>query len=364
MRKKCLLILCLLALAGLLNACALLPEEESIQLSTSVRVYTGKGYETQPVQRGDLIEKVKITCRYVPVQSVSLSFAISGEYIDRMTVQVGDSVERDQVLGQLQLGDLEERLAQAQRNVEELKLRRSYQEQLHALNLRRGEIEWKSLVPAERREASEKLEESHAKTMKAIEDDLTLEELSIQTLEKELSKRQLRAPFAGTITYVRNYKDGARSEIGSSAVTLVDSTMSLFKAGTEYWDLFEKGREVDITVGKTIYPAVVVDEQDLGLEPEERVAGKKANVYFALKEISFELTDGASGTFEVVLSEHPDVLYVPQKAVSASNGQPIVYYLREDGMRAFKPVQTGVTVGGFTEIVSGLTEGEPIVVEK
>lgn len=364
MRKKCLLILCLLALMGLLSSCALLPEEENIQLSPSIHVYEGKGYETQPVERGDLIEKVKITCRYVPVQSVSLSFSISGEYVDRMMVQVGDSVEKDQILGQLQLGDLEERLSQARRNVEELKLKRSYQEQLHALNLRRGEIEWKKLAAEDRREASEDLEESHAKAMKAIEDDLTLAQLSIQTLENDLAKRQIRAPFAGTITYVRKYKDGARSEIGSSAVTLVDSTMSLFRASTEYWELFEKGKEVEIAVGKKTYPAAVVDAQELGLEPEERLPGKKANVYFALKEISFELEEGANGTFEMVLSEHPDVLYVPERAVSASDGQPIVYYLREDGMRAFKHVETGVTVSGFTEIVSGLAEGEAIVVKK
>lgn len=363
MRKKCLLILLLAVLAGLLSACALLPEEESVQLSPSVHVYEGKGYETQPVQRGDLIEKVKITCRYVPVQSVSLSYPISGEYIDRMMVQPGDSVEAGQVLGQLQLGDLEERLDEAQRHLEELILRRAYQENLHALDLRRAEIEWKNLAPKEKREASEDLEQRYVETMKAVEDELLLQKLTIQSLENELAKRQLRAPFAGTVTYVRKYKDGDRSEIGASAVTLVDSTMSLFRASTEYWELLSEGQEVEIIVSKQPYAAVVVNEESLGIEKEEKVPGKKANVYFALKEISFELEDGASGTFEMVLSEHPDVLYVPQKAVSGAEGQPIVYYLREDGMRAYKTVETGVTVNNFTEIVSGLTEGELIVVE-
>lgn len=363
MRKKCLLMLLLAALMGMFSSCALLPEEESIQLSTSIRVYEGDGYETQPVQRGDLIETVKITCRYVPVQSVSLSFPISGEYIDRMMVQLGDSVEEGQVLGQLQLGNLEERLDEARRSVEELKLRRVYQDELHALDLRRGEIEWKKLLPEEKREASEALEESYAETLKDIEDDLLLQELTIQSLEQELSKRQLRAPFAGTVTYVRKYKDGDRSEIGSSAVTLVDSTMSLFRANTEYWDLFSEGQEVEITVSKQPYAAVVVNEESLGLPREEKISGKKANVYFALKEISFELEEGASGTFEIVLSEHRDVLYVPEKAVSGAEGQPIVYYLREDGMKAFKPVETGATVNHLTEIVSGLTEGEHIVVK-
>jgi hypothetical protein len=64
-----------------------------------------------------------------------------------------------------------------------------------------------------------------------------------------------------------------------------------------------------------------------------------------------------------VLDERLNVLYVPAKAVSTANDEPIVYYLREDGMKAYKYVEPGVTINNRTEIISGLTEGESVIVK-
>ena len=78
---------------------------------------------------------------------------------------------------------------------------------------------------------------------------------------------------------------------------------------------------------------------------------------------SFELKDGDTGTLEIVLDERLDVLHVPQKAVSAADGKPIIYYLREDGMKAYRYVETGKTINARTEILSGLEAGEYVIVK-
>ena len=118
-----------------------------------------------------------------------------------------------------------------------------------------------------------------------------------------------------------------------------------------------------ITVKKENYEAVVVSAQELGLAEPVRAEGKKSYVYFALTQPSFDLKDGDTGTVEIVLNERINVLYVPAKAVTAANGEPIVYYVREDGMKAYRYVEPGMTINAYTEILSGLEEGDSVIIK-
>jgi len=364
MRRKHLWLTLLLLSTLLLPGCALLPEEEAIRTAPVIRAYEPQEFHTTPVMRGDLIQSVKVSCRYMPVQTAALSFSLSDEYIDKVLVQAGAVVEKGQLLAQLQLGDLEERIAATNNAVAELELRHTYLQKRYDLALRRHEIASEDLLPEEKEKALEAIREEFALQGQELLDALELQRLTLKDLEDRLALRQIRAPFSGTVSRVSGYKKGDTSSLNSSVVTLIDSTMSLFRTETEYWDRFLPGQEYEITVSKQPYRAVVTDEASLGLEPTEKVPGKKAYVYLVLAEPSFELEDGDVGTTVLVLSEHLDVLYLPKDALSASAGQPIVYYQREDGMKAIKPVETGVTIGDYTEIISGLSEGELVIMEE
>jgi len=363
MRQKSKLLLVCVLCVWMLSSCALLPQEEAVRSAPVVRAYTRPEYQTAQVERGDLIQTAKVSCSYIPVQSASLSFSLDDEYIDRYMVQAGDYVEKGQLLAQLQLGDLETRILNAQNEIEVIKLQTEYQEKLFALEQRRLAVTTAQMDAAEKAEAYEKVQKDFETVLRSLQDSLTLQELSLRTLEEALQQRQIRAPFAGTVTKVSRFNDGDRSEFGVGVITLVDSTRSIFRASTEHWDRFAVGDPYVITTLQNQYQAVVVSEDELGLAPQNRMEGKRGYVYFALSQPSFELEDGDNGTVEIVLDERRDALHVPAKAVSAADGQPIVYYLREDGMKAYKPVETGVTINGRTEILSGLVEGESIVVK-
>ena len=363
MNKKLRLAALLVLACALFSSCTLLPEEETVRTAPVIRTYQRPEYELVEVQRGDLIQTAKITCRYVPVQTVSIPFELAGEYVDRMMVQVGDIVQEGQLLGQLQLGNLEERIESCTQNIAELELRMKHLEKTYALDQRRLDITHAQADPMTRKEAADDLLENFEKQSAQLLDSLRLQNLELSELQKELSERQIHAPFAGTITYVREYKDGEQSQHGSRAVTLVDSTMSLFRTDTEHWNRFKPGDTYDILVDKELYAAVVTDEETLGIPAEEKVEGKRASVYFVLTQPAFELDDDSYGSIEITLAEHLNVLHVPSSAVSASNEQPIVYFKREDGTKGFKPVETGVTLNRRTEILSGLVEGESIILD-
>ena len=64
----------------------------------------------------------------------------------------------------------------------------------------------------------------------------------------------------------------------------------------------------------------------------------------------------------MVLDARNDVLTVPAKAVATIDGQTVVYYVRADGTKGYKPVVTGLQASQWTEIISGLEDGEEIVI--
>jgi len=211
-------------------------------------------------------------------------------------------------------------------------------------------------------EAAEWAEQYDAQE-KALLDEVTITELQIAEYEDQVAKRQLRAGISGTITYVRKVKNGERSVAGDRFISIADATLSIFRAETELWDRFEPGQECVITVRKVDYEAVVASEAELGLPETEKVQGEREYVYLKLKNPTFDLEDGDRGTLTLVLDSREDVLIVPASAVSSANGQKIVYYQNEEGMKAYKPVETGLEANKMVEIISGLEEGESVIVE-
>lgn len=363
MRAKYRLIPALLLATMTLSSCALLPEEEVPKAAPLIRTYEREEFETAFVQREDLIVTQKISCTYVPVQKETLSFALGGEYIDEILVQVGDSVKKGDVLAQLRLNDMEERIAQTEDAIAQTQLRLKRLDAQEEIDLRRCAIQNAKRSSAEQKEAAETVRESYAASRQEIEDALYLKEVTLASLKKELAERQIIAPFDGTITYAMKVKDGDMSVFGHTAVTIADSTLSLFRAETDYWDRFQTGDAAEIIVGKNTYQATVASEQELGIAETEKIAGDSAYVYFRLDEPSFELESGDRGTIELVLDQRLNVLTVPKEAVSTAGERSIVYYQREDGMKAYKEVEVGVTFNRRTEIISGLSEGESVIVD-
>ena len=82
-----------------------------------------------------------------------------------------------------------------------------------------------------------------------------------------------------------------------------------------------------------------------------------------LKNPTFDLEDGDRGTLTLTLDSREDVLMVPESAVTTANGESIVYYQDAEGMKAYKPVETGLVANGMVEILSGLSEGESVIAE-
>ncbi len=345
----------------LLTSCSLLPEEETFRTAPLIREYQQQEYKFTFVERGDMQLTEKIGFTYVPVQTETLRYTVGGLYFDESFVKVGDNVEKGQLLAQLDLSGIEDQIAACELQIEKLNIQMSALEENRALALERRRLEMARSTAEELSEALEKVNRDYDRQKTSLQDQLTIQNIQKEEYEAEIAKRQLRAGISGTVTYVRSTKQGDRSVAGDRYVTIADGTMSLFRTETVYWDRFKPGDEFIITVSKAEYEAIVASEEELGLPVTEKIEGKNGYVYLKLKNPSFEMEDGAKGNVILVLDSREDVLMVSVNAVSEINGQSIVYYQREDGMKAYKPVETGLVANRMVEITGGLAEGEQII---
>ena len=77
-----------------------------------------------------------------------------------------------------------------------------------------------------------------------------------------------------------------------------------------------------------------------------------------------KLRVGMSATADIIVQQRENVLLVPERAIGHdSQGNPMVW-VKTDGQIEERAVVTGISDGLQTEILSGLSEGEIVVVRK
>jgi hypothetical protein len=73
------------------------------------------------------------------------------------------------------------------------------------------------------------------------------------------------------------------------------------------------------------------------------------------------LYPGASATVAITVKQVSDAVVVPTAALHYENGNAVVYQM-SGGKQVSKQVTTGMTSGGQTQIVSGLSDGDQVVI--
>lgn len=346
----------------LLSSCSILPQEESFPQAPMVKSSAKATFKTTQVQRGDMILEKKISCSYVPVQSQTLSYPISGLYYADTFVQLGDSVREGQLLAQLDLSDIEEKLAQCELQISKIGVRISALEENRALALERQRILHGSSTAVQLRQAQQQVNDSYDAQKRSLSDEMNIAQLQKEDYEQQIAARQLYAGISGIVTYVKQTEAGDKSTKAERFITVADTT-SLFKAQTADWSLFEEGQEVTVVVSQREYAAVVVSEEQLGLERVQKTDGEKAYVYFRLNQPVFDLKEGSRGTVSIAVDSRENVLMLPERVVSSAGEQRIVYCPDENGMKTYKTVEIGLSADGMVEILSGLNEGDSVIVD-
>ncbi len=205
------------------------------------------------------------------------------------------------------------------------------------------------------------------------QDDLAILEAQISSSETNLELAQLRlrqamivAPMDGRIANVL-VNAGEQSAPGAPALSMVNEGAFHIEVSVDEIDIDQiaVGQEVDITMDAL--PNAAVTGMIAEIAPTAATSG--AGVVTYLVTINIEpkgvtLRPGMTANASITVEQIDNVLKVPNWAVrlDRETGIAFVNRLGPDGAVEEIPVETGLRNEQFSEVLSGLEEGDVIVV--
>lgn len=345
-------VLCVIAAALPLSGCGLLPVEEQLPAAPVIQEYTQPEYEQVAVKRGDVISILNVSCSYVAVRTEDLSFSVDKVLYEGVYVNLGDAVKKGTLLAELDQGDVDKQIETLDYQLDVLKMKRDHINENWALELELLEAKQAS------QEKKDAVDEKYANQRKSIDDSIYIQNLRMNELTALRKQRQLIAGMDGVVSYVRTVQAGSQSVEGQVVVTISDMDSTAFVVYGQNASYFPVGTQTTIQCGTRLLQAVAVEPSALGLSEGEETAA-----YLRLVQPDPTLPAGELGTIQITKEAAYDVLYVEKKAVQQSDGDVYVYMLDGNGYKFRRSVTVGVTDGQYIQIVSGLVEGDSVIIE-
>jgi len=103
--------------------------------------------------------------------------------------------------------------------------------------------------------------------------------------------------------------------------------------------------------------APLPDPQSMYMNPDLKVYKTE----IALDSNDPSLRSGMNCKAEIIVEQHADTVYVPVQSILRVGGQPTAYVLRDDGSTEERKVEIGLDDNSMVRIISGLKEGEPVL---
>jgi HlyD family secretion protein len=195
-------------------------------------------------------------------------------------------------------------------------------------------------------------------------------QLQVQAAEIRLKNSRITAPFAGTVGGV-NIKPGelfsaaAVAESGGAISLLTPErlTLAMSVGETDYRSVQvgQAGGALFDGIPGAVYPFTITE---IGLNPTVT----QGVVTYDVKASIIILGDnprpapGMNARGQIITSSKPDVLTVPPRAIRTSGTDQVVDRKNADGTVEAVVVTTGATDPDRVEIVSGLNEGDIVLV--
>jgi len=208
------------------------------------------------------------------------------------------------------------------------------------------------------------------KALRGYNLNLQIAEQDVKRYKDELMKTEILAPFDGTVVDIgvkENDQLSAFDYSSKTAVHLVDTSTVEMDGVVDEVDIYKVkvGQEAIITVDAL--PNAETKGKVIFISPfGTQTAGVvEFPVKISLEPAEVELKGGLTATADIIVEKHENVLLVPNRSIKGSPGDYWVeVVLDEKTMTTEKrPVELGVQNDQFSEVISGLSEGEKIIVE-
>jgi RND family efflux transporter MFP subunit len=338
------------------------------------------------VMRKSLERQITLSSELVPFQQIDVYAKESG-YVQKLYVDYGSRVKQGQLMATLEIPELEAQLQEDQAAIKNASdevaraqhMLKRYQAQYKVLHLEytrlRGVFETQPGLVAQQEvddaqgkdlAASSEVDAGES-ALAAAQSQLLLSKAKLVHDETLFAYSRITAPFAGVVTQ-RYANLGTLMQAGTSSST---QAMPLVKLSED--DLFR----LVIPVPESNVPYVRIGElvevqvPSLGRTFPGKVARFSVDVREDTRTMHTEvdipnpdrlMIPGMYAEATLTLENKDNVLAVPLQAVNHEGDRTTVYVADQAGRIEDRPVNLGLQTASDAEVVSGLTEGELVIV--
>lgn len=339
------------------------PSEEDEELVVMEQEEETIPYNLAIASYGDVLLTEILNGTFKELEEEELSFSVSGRLVTQVYVEEGDQVRKGQLIAELGTEDLisqaETLEYQIERNkilLEHASINEDYD--LSAVWLQFIYQSGQTEAEGEALDARiAEIQQQYRYMREDYQDAIDIAELKLARIKSELAVNKLYAGMDGTVTWIERGLYGSTSEAGRGVIQIKNDSECLFTIeGAKNADLFEEGVPIEmvITSGESAGTYLII--------PYHMEEWTDRLLFVMVKE-DIEIPKGTIGKITMVLEGRENVLNIPRRALRTVEGKTFVYYLGEDGLRDVRWVETGLYGDDRVEILSGLEEGEKVILK-
>jgi RND family efflux transporter MFP subunit len=326
----------------------------------------------RPVGRETIAESLALSAEFRPYQEIRVHSKVAG-YVDKISVDIGDHVKEGQTLAVLEIPELKNDVQRAEAALDasrqEVSRSEASYEEAHDAFERLSNVAKANpkLVAAQDLEASRAKDATSRSALEASRLHVVECQAEVDKMHTLLGYADITAPFDGVIT--KRYADnGALIQAGTSSNTQAMPLVELaqddrlrldFPVPESVVSKVHPGSEVEITVESLnqTFRAVVtrcsgkVDTSTRTMDAEVDIQNSDG-----------KFTPGMYASVKVILDSRKDALAVPIQAVINGESTTKVMVVNAAQEIEERPVKLGLESPDKVEVLSGLKEGDRVII--
>ena len=318
--------------------------------------------ETTEVKRQDVVLNTILSGKLKPIEEAEVSSKLSGK-VTKVHVKIGDSVQKGDVLFELDSQDIQNAVKQAEAayRVAEANLKITQERVENAkVNLERmralyeeGAVSKQQLEQFELQASETNLEAARAQVEQAG--------VAISDAESRLRDVVVTAPIAGVVTSV-DVNVGELATPGVKTVGIANLSKVVIETNvSEYLiNKVHKGDKVEVLIKSA--KETPFEGNITALSPVPSKNSMTYPIKVEMENPDFILKPGMFAEVKIVSDKKENVIAVPSEAVIMKAGNPTVAIVSSDKAKLVE-VDVGMDNGEIVEITKGLKEGDIVIVK-
>lgn len=323
-----------------------------------------------PSRREDLADQLKLSAEFLPFQEINVYARVAG-YVRQMKVDVGDRVKMGDVIAVLEIpeldNDLQRAAAATERAIQEVVRAKAAYDEAHLSFERLSEVlkQQPNLI------AQQEIDQARAR-----DDTLRASWIAVQSAEREARANQAKyrtmvaysritAPFPGVVT--KRYADtgslvGAGTGSGSQALvrlSQVDPLRLILPVPESAVSKVKVGTHVEVSIQSTKQALSAIVTRTSGRIATET---RTMHVEVDVPNPGLTMAPGMYATATLELENRKQAICIPVESLQERNDTAAtVLILGKQHKIEERKITTGMETPTRIEVVSGLTEGEMVV---